>query len=127
MMKENSKKVMIIDDNEDILTMLKTMLQMRGYSVFIKMNVISLEDSIIEINPDLIIMDMLLSGSDSRITCKSLKNDKRFSPIPILMISAHPNAEENCLKAGADMYLGKPFDMKDLLLTVEKSLLLGKK
>ena len=125
-MKENSKKVMIIDDNEDILTMLKTMLQMRGYSVFIKMNVISIEDSIIEINPDLIIMDMLLSGSDSRVICKALKNDKRFSQIPILMISAHPNAKENCLKAGADMYLGKPFDMKEIFLSIEKTLQMRK-
>lgn len=121
-MSGNIKKVIIIDDNEDIVSMLKTMLEIKGYNVYIKMNVTGLEDSISEILPDLIIMDMLLSSVDGRTVCKKLKNDKRFAAIPVLMISAHPNAKEKCLDAGADSYLEKPFDMKDFIYSVEKSL-----
>ena len=125
-MADNSKKVMIIDDNEDIVTMIKAMLEIKGFNVFIKMNITDLEDSIIETMPDLIIMDMLLSSADGRIICRSLKNDKMFASIPVLMMSAHPNAKEECLNAGADMFLGKPFDLKDFYGSVEKSFLLRK-
>lgn len=123
-MKENNKKVMIIDDNEDIVVMLKAMLLMKGYNVFIKRDIIDLENSVQELIPDLIIMDMLLSGADGRKICKSFKNDARFASIPVLMISAHPNAEEECLNAGADLFLGKPFDVQDFFRAVEKTLLL---
>jgi two-component system alkaline phosphatase synthesis response regulator PhoP len=126
-MAENRKKIMIIDDNKDIVAMLKAMLSMKGYDVFIKQNVDDIEDSLIEIWPDLIIMDMLLSGVDGRKICKSLKNDSRFDPISVLMISAHPYAKEECLNAGADMFLGKPFDVQDFFNAVEKSLILRKK
>lgn len=126
-MTERSKKIMIIDDNEDIVTMIKTILQLKGYDVFVKMNIINLKDSIKESMPNLIIMDMLLSHADGRVICKSLKNDNFFATIPILMISAHPSAKEECLNAGADMFLGKPFDLKDFFGLVEKLILLTKK
>jgi DNA-binding response OmpR family regulator len=125
-MKENNKTVLIIDDDEDIVAMLKAMLSMKGYNVFIKRDIIDLENSVKETIPDLIIMDMLLSGADGRKICKSFKNDTRFASIPVLMISAYPNAKEECLNAGADMFLGKPFDVRDFFEAVEKSLLMKK-
>ena len=125
-MKENNKTVLIIDDNEDIVAMLKAMLSMKGYNVFIKRDIIDLEDSVKEAIPDLIVMDMLLSGADGRKICKSFKNDTRFASIPVLMISAYPNAKEECLYAGADMFLGKPFDVRDFFEAVEKALLMKK-
>ncbi|MEO9147092.1 MAG: response regulator [Ginsengibacter sp.] len=123
-MSENREKVMLIDDNEDIITVIKAMLEMKGYHVFINMEVDGIENSIKEISPDLIIMDMLLSGFDGSKICKSLKENSHFAPIPILMISAHPDAKEECLQAGANMFLGKPFDMKDFYQAIEKSLLM---
>lgn len=125
-MKEDIKKIMIIDDNDDIVTMLKAMLEMKDYKVFAKMNITDLENSITKVSPDLIIMDMLLAGADGREICKNLKKDTRFTTIPVLMISAHPNAEDDCLNAGANTFLGKPFDMQDFFVAVEKSLLLRK-
>ena len=121
-MADNNKKIMIIDDNEDIVTMIKLMLEMKGFSVIVKMNINGLEDLIRETMPNLIIMDMLLSSADGRNICKSFKNNKMLASIPLLMISAHPNAKEECLNAGADMFLAKPFDVKDFFTTVEKSL-----
>ena len=125
-MKGNSLKVMIIDDNEDIITMIRTILEMKGYNVFIEMNIDNIENSINELSPDLIIMDMLLSGGDGRMICQSLKKDNRLASIPVLMISAHPNAKEECLNSGADMFLEKPFDLQDLFKSVNESLLLKK-
>ncbi|MEO9211191.1 MAG: response regulator [Ginsengibacter sp.] len=126
-MKENSRKILIIDDNEDIVSLLKTMLQIKGYKVLMKMDIIDLEKFIKVTMPDLIIMDMLLSGADGRKICTSLKNNSLFSLIPVLMISAHPHAKNECLMAGADMFIGKPFDVKDFFIAVETILVTEKK
>ena len=119
----NIPKILVIEDNEDIITMIKLMLEMKGYQACIKMNAHNAEHFIKELMPDLIIMDMLLSGGDGREICKSLKGNPEFSHIPVFMISAHPNARRECLQAGADFYLSKPFDMHEFFHTIEKALL----
>lgn len=115
-------RILIIDDNEDIITMIRMMLEMNDYKAFIKTNAIDIENYIKDLMPDLIIMDMLLSGSDGRAICTSIKQNPELSHIPVLMISAHPNAQQDCMEAGADFFLGKPFDIKHFLQTIEKSL-----
>jgi DNA-binding response OmpR family regulator len=114
--------ILVIDDNEDILFMLKAMLQFKGYKVSMKETAADLESSVRELLPDIILMDMLLSGSDGREVCKYMKSIKAFSNIPIVMISAHPQAKTECLNAGADAFLAKPFEMNDLFDTVTNAL-----
>ncbi len=114
-------KVLVIDDNEDIGNMVKVMLQLKGYDVTIKTDAIEVEDFVKELLPGLIIMDMLLSGSDGREVCKKLKANTATAAVPVLMISAHPTARKECLEAGADFFVEKPFEMKDLLYTVENA------
>ena len=65
-------------------------------------------------------MDMLLSGMNGTEICARLKQDPSLSHIPVIMISAHPNAKEICLDAGAEDFISKPFDMKDLLSRVSR-------
>ena len=67
---------------------------------------------------DLIIMDMLLSGTHGTDICRRL-NRRETSTAPILMFSAHPNAKDACLAAGADDFISKPFEMNDLLNKIE--------
>jgi CheY-like chemotaxis protein len=113
---------MVIDDNEDILFMLQAMLKIKGYKVSVKMNMDNLERTISELLPDIILMDMLLSGADGREVCRKLKGNPAFSGIPIIMISAHPEAKQQCLAAGADYFLEKPFEMNEIFGAVEKAL-----
>jgi DNA-binding response OmpR family regulator len=121
-MKSDVKKILVIEDNEDIIVMIKLMLEMKGYEVFIEMTPANIEGILKKVVPDLIIMDMLLSGSDGREICQSLKMNSPFSSIPVFMISAHPNAKKECLEAGADCFLAKPFEIKEFYETVENSL-----
>ncbi|NEN25625.1 response regulator [Cryomorpha ignava] len=114
--------ILIIDDNEDIVFMLKAMLTLKGYLVDVRTNTDKLEEHLLKKRPNLILMDMLLSGSDGREICKKLKANKAFSDIPIIMISAHPTAKHDCLKAGSDFFLAKPFDMKNLFEKVHEAL-----
>ena len=110
--------ILLIDDNEDILFMMRAMLKLKGYSVSIEENIQNLEASILTLSPDIILMDMLLCGEDGREICRNLKANVAFSHIPIVMISAHPDAKTECIAAGADYFLEKPFEMKELYKSV---------
>ncbi|WP_462255135.1 response regulator [Ferruginibacter sp.] len=114
--------ILVIDDNQDILLMLKTMLTIKGYNVTVRDNIKELQFSIKELKPDVILMDMLLSGADGREVCKELRKNTAFAHIPIVMISAHSHVEEECIKAGADYFMEKPFDMNSLIKIVEQAL-----
>jgi CheY-like chemotaxis protein len=111
--------ILVIDDNEDILFMLQAMLQYKGYKIYTKDNTNQLEQNIAELSPDIILMDMLLSGADGREICRQLKSNEQFASIPIIMLSAHPHARTECLAAGANYFVEKPFEMNDLFQVVE--------
>ena len=110
--------ILVIDDNEDILFMLQAMLQHTGYKVSIKENTHGIEIVVKELCPDIILMDMLLSGTDGREVCRHIKSIEAFSHIPVIMLSAHPQAKAECFAAGADYFLEKPFEMEDLFKMV---------
>jgi DNA-binding response OmpR family regulator len=113
--------ILVIDDNQDILFMLRAMLQHRGYHVSIKEDTNELDSLIETTSPYVILMDMLLSGADGREICKHLKSIQKFSGIPVIMLSAHPQAKTECLAAGADFFLEKPFEMNDLFSVVDNA------
>lgn len=110
-----NKRILIIDDNKDLLTMLTAMLKTKGYSITVSETAENIIPVIKETKPDIIMMDMLLSGSDGREICKQVKADSSIASIPLMMLSAYPQAVSDCLKAGADAFIEKPFDMKILL------------
>ena len=121
MTKENYQ-ILVIDDNEDILFMIKTMLEMKGYRISAKDNPDDIESFIEQTRPDVILMDLLLSGSDGREICKKIRENKLISHIPVVMISALPDAAISCKDAGTDYFLGKPFEMNDLFETINNAL-----
>ena len=123
-MVKEQPQILVIDDNEDILFMLETMLKINGYSVTAKDNPNNIEAVIMEVQPQVILMDMLLSGTDGREMCKIIKRNHLLSDIPIIMISALPDAASSCINAGADLFLSKPFEMTDLFMIVEDALTL---
>lgn len=103
--------VLVIDDDPDLCLLMETMLVFANYKVRRMTNPLLLEKTLLEVAPAVILMDMLLSGSDGRDICMKLKARAETSRIPVMMISAHPDADVTCRKAGADDFLGKPFDM----------------
>jgi CheY-like chemotaxis protein len=121
-MKNNGQThVLIIDDNEDILSMLQAMLQHTGYKVSTIDKTNELVQVVENLQPGIILMDKLLSGYDGCEFCRQLKADPALSKIPVIMISAHPQAQTECLEAGADFFIEKPFEMDHLLETLTKA------
>ncbi|MBA2284726.1 MAG: response regulator [Ktedonobacteraceae bacterium] len=117
-MQGGKKRVLVVDDDPDILEFLQAMLEDAGYEVAITEKGDSLEQIEKHTLPDVIILDMLISGKDGREIASYLKSQEHTRAIPIIMISAHPSAERAARVCGADDFLAKPFDMDDLLAKV---------
>ena len=115
-MDKKGYRILVLDDDPDIGMMIKLMLEYRGYFVILVERAEKAEKIIRDDKVDLLIMDMLLSGTNGVDVCKRLK---QAGKLPILMISAHPNAKEICLAAGADDFIAKHFDMQDLLSSID--------
>jgi CheY-like chemotaxis protein len=114
-MKRQSKKIMVVDDEPDILLFLQVILEEEGYTVLISDKGEYLEQLHNGGLPDLILLDVLLSGKDGRDIVRYLKNQDETRHIPVIMFSAHPGAEETARQAGAENFLAKPFDIDELL------------
>ena len=121
-MKSKAKRILVVDDDLAILLFLQAMLEYAGYTVVTTDKGEDVERLHDDSLPDLIILDMLLSGKDGREITKYVKCQAETKHIPVLMISAHPRAEQEARAAGADDFLAKPFDMEELLAKVAKYL-----
>lgn len=118
------QRVLAVDDDPDILDAIRLTLEDEGYLVTTTEKgeyAENLQDGNGGL-PDLIILDVLLSGKDGRTICRSLKNRPDTRQIPIIMISAHPGAEESVRAVGADAFLAKPWDIGALIALVESCL-----
>lgn len=116
-------KVFIIDDEREMLEALSTLLTNAGYEVYMKPEAEGCLSEIKQENPDIIIIDYLLSGTDGGKITKELKRTPEIKDIPVVIISAHPQGESVAKEAGANGFLGKPFDIKALRRTIEESVL----
>lgn len=112
------KTVMIADDNKGILDVMRVMLEHGGYTAITTNDgctVRNLKDPL----PDLLFLDIMLSGTDGRELCRELKDNEKTRDLPILILSANREIEEISKACGSDGYLSKPFDMKNMLDLVE--------
>ena len=117
----NKKTILVVDDDPDILDALQFTLEDAGYLVKTTEKTDyaeHLHDSGGQL-PDIIILDVLLSGKDGRTICKLLKSHIETKAIPVIMISAHPDAEKSVKDVGADDFIAKPFDIDHLLKIVK--------
>ena len=111
-------KILVVDDDVDILSVVEMLLTMKGFEVEVTAHgdrVVSKAESF---QPDLVLLDVLISGHDGRNICRQLKSDKRTSHIPVIMFSAHPAAATSITDYGADDFIAKPFDVSNLLKKV---------
>lgn len=122
-MKITKKKILIVEDEEDILELIKYNLLKEGYEVFGANSgekALKLIQSK-EILPDLILLDLMLPGIDGIEICKSLKNDSSTSHIPVIMLTAKSEEIDIIigLEVGADDYITKPFSPRILLARIK--------
>lgn len=112
-----NKKIFIADDDESIVDAVSMILEVMGYEVDFTYDGAQVLNAV-KSKPDLIMLDIWMSGHDGRDICKNLKSDDEFKDIPILMISASRDIMQSALDAGANDFMEKPFEMDSLLRKV---------
>ena len=112
------KKIMIADDDPGIVDAIEMLLEFEGYDVSSTVDGSTVLDMEHEL-PDLLLLDIWMSGEDGRDICRKLKQKLLTQNIPVIMISASRDIKESAMEAGADDFLAKPFEMNDLLRKIE--------
>lgn len=116
-----SKRILIADDDLAILESLKLLLEMFHYEVETTADGRVVE-KIREVRPQLLLLDIWMSGVDGREICREIKRDKEMSKIPVIMVSASRDVSRSSKESGAEEFLPKPFEMDELLQKVGKYL-----
>lgn len=115
-------RILVIDDDIDILSVMEILLTMKGFEVEVTSKGENTFPKIKAFKPDLILLDVLISGHDGRIICRKLKSNEETMHIPVIMFSAHPGAAASIAEYGANDFIGKPFDVANLLQKVNRQL-----
>ena len=116
------RKILIVDDDCGIVDALTLILEDEGFETESTCQNKEIYEKISSLLPDIILLDVLISGVDGRDICKKLKDDIKTKNIPIIMLSAHPSAKQTVLNCGADYFIPKPFEVEELMETIQSTL-----
>lgn len=113
----STKKIIVVDDSPAILDSVKLMLNMEGFEVSNYERGSDMFNSLLETStkPDVILMDMWLSGEDGRDICKMIKQHQEFKNIPVVIMSASRGLGESAIESGAIDFIPKPFDLGEII------------
>ena len=121
-----TKKIIVAEDDKDILFILDLILNDAGYKVEALPEGTKIMDRKDDW-PDLFILDKDMPTIDGLAICKYLRLKEQTKEIPIIMISAYHKLKEKAREAGANDFIEKPFELKTLLDTIGKYINLGKR
>lgn len=117
-------KILIIDDEKDLVAVVKLRLEASGFSLSEAFTVKEGWERLEKEKPDLILLDILLPDGDGYQVCQKLKSDPETKDISIIIVTASnlKGLAKKAIEAGAQDYLIKPFEAKDLLEKINKVL-----
>lgn len=110
--------ILVVDDDARLRDLLSRYLQENGFRVSIAVNAMDARDRLRVLQPDLIVMDVMMPGETGLELTEVLRRDNAMTPILLLTARGAPEDRIAGFEAGADDYLGKPFDPRELLLRI---------
>ena len=112
-----NEHILIVDDDEKLCQILALYLRSKGYEVSACRNGSNALNSFFDSRPDLILLEIMLPGMDGLSVLERLR---RISPVPVIMLSSKPDGDDtvSALNSGADDFLVKPFDPKELIARI---------
>jgi two-component system alkaline phosphatase synthesis response regulator PhoP len=115
------KKILVVDDEVDLVETIRFPLEAEGFNVLVAYNGEDALNMARTENPDLILLDIMLPKLDGYKVCRLLKFDERYKNIPIIMLTARAQEKDRIIgmETGANEYITKPFDMDKLLEKVK--------
>jgi len=116
-MDKDSKKILLIDDEQDLIDTLRYRLENAGFEVFTAMDGLQDLEEARKCDPNIILLDIMMPRMDGYQTCRVLKNDSRTKHIPVVILTAKGQEidKQKGKEAGADGYIVKPFEGRDLI------------
>ncbi len=117
------KKILVIDDDHDILEIIDIIFRQEGYDVVLSDNGKETEN-IGQINPDLVLLDVRITGSDKNGVeiCAQIKSNPETQNLPVLLFSAEDDIAELTRRCGANGYIRKPFRAAHLMAKINEIL-----
>ena len=119
-MTKESRKIIIFDDDEDILSICSYILEEQGWEVHTFTNCNSIEERVLQFSPDVILMDNWIPDEGGIMATQTLKRNELLKGIPVVYFSANSDIQLLADHAGAESYLAKPFDLEDLERVINK-------
>lgn len=115
------EKILIVDDEDHILELIKYNLEVNGYKVITAVNGIDALSLVRSEKPNLVLLDVMLPKMDGFDVCKEIRKDNLISNIPVIMLTAKSEELDKIigLELGADDYMTKPFSVRELLARVK--------
>lgn len=120
-LKNKPHKILVIEDDPDILNALNIALASLGFDVDVLLRGQSILLNQFTV-PDLFILDKQLPDVDGLEVCKYLKSKPPYQDVPVIVISASPKVKKKALECGAAVFLEKPFVMHDLVTEIRSAL-----
>ncbi|WP_428329445.1 response regulator [Mucilaginibacter sp.] len=117
-----SKRILIVEDDHDILSLLTDVLNQEGYEVAGLDHTHSITNSINEHKPDLVMLDFLIPGINGGELCHEIKTTAATAKLPVIMLSGFPRVLESLGNYGSDGFIAKPFDIDVVIHTVQQCL-----
>ena len=117
------KRILVLDDDIDILTVVQLVLDSNGFEVLTISDWRQIYPQIDAFKPDLILLDVSLGNQDGRNHCKQLKSNKDTKHISVILFSANHNVEKSVSECMADSFISKPFDINDLIAGINDKLM----
>lgn len=116
-------KILILDDDKDLLAIVKSLLKKKGFDVMTFADWNKAWDNIRRNKPNLILLDVFLKGIDGMDVCKKLKATSSTRNIPVIMFSSYPNIAATAIdEYGADEFIAKPFELNDMVRKIRNLL-----
>lgn len=117
------QNILIVDDQPDMLDIMKALLEGEGYAVTALVYVDDIKQAISLYHPDVVILDYLLAGVNGGELCREIKADADIAHVPVILLSAYPRLRDAFGTYGSDAFVAKPFDLQQLVDTVKQQLL----
>lgn len=121
------KRVLVCDDDKEILEVLDLILRGAGWEVTTSEHVNGIIELIANSNPSVIVMDNWIPDTGGIIATQHIKSHPVYRSIPVVYSTANDNINQLAKQAGADLAIGKPFDLADFEQIMEQAYLLNKK
>lgn len=114
------KKILVVDDEPDVTELVSFRLRKEGYEVEVINDPLQIMGKATEFKPDLFILDIMMPELDGIKICRMVRADKNLSGAPVVFLTARGSSDDRIkgLECGADDYISKPFDVKELVLRV---------